>query len=382
MIKSPNILVIAGEASGDIHGAELAHEIKRIRPDVVFWGIGGDGLASAGTELIVHARDMAFLGFVEVIRHLPFIRRVFSTILKEAEKRKPDVAVLIDYPGFNIRIAKALKKQGIPIVYYISPQVWAWKERRKHTLAKVVDRMLVIFPFEESIYRNLGMDVQFVGNPLVDVVMPSVSREAFFQHFKLSKYHPTLCLLPGSRKQEVLKLLPPMMESVEILRKSIPELQCVLAVANTLPDDMIPPLSQKMKCVVVRGQTYDAMAHCHVAVVASGTATLETALLQTPMVIVYKLAPLSYAIGRHLVKVKNIGLVNIVAGKTLVPELIQHDTHPEKIAATVFPFLADKELNQRTKQALAQVRTRLGDTGASVRAARAVVDFIQPSSGK
>ena len=377
MSETRNILIIAGEASGDHHGAELVHELNRQLPEARFWGIGGNDMEAAGVDLVVHARDMAFLGFVEVIKHLPFIRKVFNQILNLAVKKKPDVAVLIDYPGFNIRLAKAMKKKKIPVVYYISPQVWAWKEGRKHTLAKVVDLMLVIFPFEEAIYQELGMDVHFVGNPLVDSVKPSQPKDVFLKQNQLSSELPTLCLLPGSRKQEVEKLLPPMIDSVAVLRQSIPNLQCVVAVANTLSDMFIQTFIKGIPCTAVHGQTHNALAASDAAIVASGTATLETALLQTPMVIVYKLAPVSYAIGRHLVKVKNIGLANIVAGQEVVPELIQGDVNPKTIAETVNPMLVDSSHNQRIRQSLGTVRVKLGEPGASKRAAEAIVDLIQ-----
>lgn len=301
MSPQNTICIIAGEASGDMHGASLVRALKRKRPDLDFCGIGGDRMSEAGVKLVRHVSEMAFLGFFEVLKHLPFIRRAFAEVRSLMESRNPKLVILIDYPGFNLKIAKEAKRRGIPVVYYISPQVWAWGKGRVKKIADRVDRMLVIFDFEEAIYKKAGMDVAFVGHPLKDTVRPAVSRNVFFSNAGLDPRRPVLGLMPGSRKQEIRHLLPEMVRAFALLRGDIPGLQAVIAVAPTLSDQVLCSYLSETEDIrsvhSVRSQTYEVMAYSDAALVASGTATLETALSGTPMVILYKMSSGSFFLG-------------------------------------------------------------------------------------
>ena len=381
MKDKKSILIIAGEASGDSHGAHLVRELKKKRSELQFFGIGGDQMASENVETIVHVRDMAFLGFWEVLKCLPFIRHVYIKMVAILKERQPSLVLLIDYPGFNLRFAKKAKRRGVPVLYYISPQVWAWRKGRIKKIARRVDRMLVIFPFEKVFYQKEGLDVQFVGHPLKDVVRTKQSKDSFFQSVGLDSTKRTVGLLPGSREQEVRLLLPEMLKALNLIKNEIPDLQSLLGRAPTLPDDVYDSLlNQDRTPCSVRDKTYEVMAHSDVVMVASGTATLETAILGTPMVILYKMSPLSFFIGRLLVKLKNIGLVNIVAGHEIVPELIQDEAKAETIAEKVLFFLKDEGQYIKVKKDLATVSQRLGEAGGSIRAAGAVLEFMDQSA--
>ena len=376
-VRDCSVLIVAGEASGDMHGAGLVREIHRIRPDVKVFGMGGEAMRKQGVRIVQDVGEMAFLGFFEVLRHLPKIRRVFRTLKDCLEERKPDLVVLIDYPGFNLRFAKTVKKRGIPVVYYISPQVWAWGSGRVKRMVDVVDLMLVIFPFEEPLYRAEGMDVRFVGHPLKDEVKISRSKRDFFRENRFRTQNPLVGLLPGSREQEIKRLLPQMLKALGILRRKMPGLQAAVGMAPTVQDAVYESfLDSSSGARLVRSRTYEIMAHSDAVMVASGTATLETALLGTPMVILYKMAFLSYVLGRMLVKVKHIGLVNIVAGRKVVPELIQNRATPERIAEEVQALICDRSRADKVRRELQGVSERLGQAGAAHRAAEAVVEFL------
>lgn len=376
-VTQKSILMIAGEASGDVHGGSLIREIRKRLPDVRVYGIGGDRMKAEGFEIVRHVREMSFLGFIEVARHLPFIRRVFREMAFVLEEKKPDLVLLIDYPGFNLRFAKRVKNRGIPVLYYISPQVWAWGRRRVKTIARRVDRMIVLFPFEEALYRSEGMDVRFVGHPLKDAVRAERSKEALFSELGIEPGRPTIGLFPGSRRQEVESLLPKMIEAYGILRRKLPGLQAVVGMAATLSDDVYRPFLDNVSVVPVRDRTYDVMAHSDAVMVASGTATLETAILGTPMVILYRMSPLTYFLGRLVVKVGNIGLVNIVAGRRVVPELLQRSVRGKRIASEVFDLLSNAERRKKMIRDLLEVSNKLGEDGAAGRAADSVVEFME-----
>ncbi len=383
MTPSSEILIVAGEASGDLHGGALVRALRERRPELRFFGIGGDRMSESGVQLIRHVREMSFLGFFEVVRHLPFIRKVFGEIVGVMESRKPDLAVFIDYPGLNLKLALQAKKRNIPVVYYVSPQVWAWGRGRVPKIAERVDKMLVLFDFEEPIYREAGLDVVFTGHPLKDTVRPSQSRTEFFRNLDLDPEKPLLALLPGSRKQEVQRLLPVMTGAVRLLKQDIPGLQAVLAAAPTLPDQIYHPFTDGDDSVrTVRGRTYEVMSYSNAALVASGTATLETALSGTPMVILYRMAPLSYWIGRRLVRMPYIGLANIVAGKKVAPELLQNDAVPEKIRSAVLPYFRDKTLVESVRKEWVEVGRKLGPAGASGRAAEEILKTLDERGGE
>jgi lipid-A-disaccharide synthase len=380
---SPEVLIVAGEASGDLHGGALVRALREKRPDLRFFGIGGDRMSEAGVELVRHVREMSFLGFFEVLRHLPLIRRVFNEIVGAMENRRPALAVFIDYPGLNLKLARQAKKRNIPVVYYVSPQVWAWGRGRVPKIAKRVDKMLVLFDFEEPIYREAGMDVVFTGHPLKDSVRPGQSKDDFLRGQGLDPAKPLLALLPGSRTQEIQRLLPAMIGAARLLKAELPGLQTVLAEAPTLPDQTYHPFVERDDAVrAVRGRTYEVMAYADAALVASGTATLETALSGTPMIILYRMSPVSYCIGRRLVRTDCIGLANIVAGRKVAPELLQNDVTPEKIRDAALPLFRNRELRESIRREWALVAGKLGPAGASDRAAEEVLKVLDAGAGR
>jgi lipid-A-disaccharide synthase len=376
--KNRSILIVAGETSGDMHGAGLVKALKTKKPDLNIFGIGGDNMAKEGVEIIYHARDLSFLGFFEVAKHLPFIQKVFREMIARLKTQKPDLVILIDYPGFNLRFAEKAKKLRFPVLYYISPQVWAWGRNRVKKMAKYIDRMIVIFPFESEFYRQHHMDVRFVGHPLKDRMVTILSKTDFFHNFSLSTEKPVLGLLPGSRRQEVQKLLPVMIQACQNMRKKIPDLQVVTGLAPTLPDSVyIKILNQTENVVLIRNHTSEVMAYSDAIMVASGTATLETALFGTPMVVLYKMTPFSFLIGKILVKIKHIAIVNIIAGKTVVPELIQNQATPRKIGKEMFDLLTNDKRRIIMKKELSEVSRKLGEKGANSRAADVVLEFLE-----
>ncbi len=375
--KKHTILIIAGEKSGDIHAGNLVSEILKYDNTLKFYGIGGEKMKKAGVELLYHIKDMAFLGFIEVIKHLPFIRRVFKNMSKSLDKRNPDLVILVDYPGFNIRFAKKAKNRNIPVVYYISPQVWAWNKKRVDTIAKRISKMVVIFPFEVELYKSKGVDVSFIGHPLKDIVKPTCSKKDFFKQQDLDLSKPTICLLPGSRKQEVQRILPKMIKGLSILRKKIPQLQGIIAMVDTLDKRIYLSIVKDEKISLITNKTYDVINHSDAAMVASGTATLETAILETPMVILYKMSFFSYLIGKSLVKLDNFGLVNIVAKKMIAPELLQHQVTGKNIAEKIYPLLIDDKRISNLKKELKQVNKLLGSPGANKRGAEVILNILK-----
>lgn len=366
------VMLIAGEASGDLHGAGVVRELKRRFPECEMYGIGGDKMQSAGMKLIYHVREIAFMGFVEVIKHLPLLRSVRRTLEIVLKARKPDVLVLIDYPGFNLRFAQSARALGVKIVYYISPQVWAWHKRRIKRMKGLIDKMFVVFPFEVEMYKNEGIDVEFVGHPLLEVLSMPQERSAFCKRYELDEKKFILGLFPGSRKQEIERIFPAMLGAVRILKQQF-DIQPVVSVAPTMDTEYMQSfVRQDIPITFVRYAAYDVMGNSDVALVTSGTATLETAYFQTPMVVVYKTSFLTYLIGRMLVKVSNIGLVNIVAGKRIVPELIQSIATPQRMARECARLLQDEARRKEMSQQLAVIRERLGTPGASSRVADAI----------
>jgi len=378
-MKSKKILLVAGEVSGDLHGSRLVEAVQRIDPDIEFFGIGGEGLERAGMKLLYPSQSLSVVGITEVFFKLRAILKALQGLKKSIDRERPDLVILIDFPDFNLRLAKMAQRKGIPILYYIGPQVWAWRPRRIKLIARLVKKMIVLFPFEVPLYQAAGVDVEWVGHPLLDIVKPTLSREKAFQQFGLDPRRRTVGLLPGSRKHEVERLLPPLLASAHLLQKEIPDLQFVIPLAPGLPKTLL--LSRmgniSVPVAVVEGFTYDVMNLSELLIVASGTATLEGAIVGKPMIIVYKVSFLSYWVGRALIRLDHIGLVNLVAEKEIVPELIQKDVNPQQIADEAFRILRDPILSRKMAESVNKVRQKLGELGAAERAARIVTSLLR-----
>jgi lipid-A-disaccharide synthase len=369
------VMIIAGEASGDLHGAGIVRELKRLQKDLDVYGVGGDKMQSEGMELIYHIRDLNFMGFFEVLKHLPFLKTMEHALEQVVKYKKPDVLVLIDYPGFNLRFARAAKRYGVKIVYYISPQVWAWHTSRVKTIRQVVDLMLVIFPFEEKFYREEHVPVEFVGHPLLEVLTSGLVRKEFCKKFGLDEQKKIVALLPGSRTQEIENIFPVMLDAARTIAAKI-GCEIVIGVAPTLDEQYLKTFYRLDGVRLIKGWTYDVMANADLALVTSGTATLETACFGTPMLIVYKTSWLTYWMGRMLVRVKNIGLVNIVAGETIVPEFIQHRASVRLLSREALALLGDPAALDAMRSKLSGVREKLGESGASERAAKRILAMV------
>jgi lipid-A-disaccharide synthase len=377
-MKSKKILLVAGEVSGDLHGSHLVEAIQRIEPEVQFLGVGGEGLERRGMKLLYPAHSLSVVGITEVFVKLRTILKALRGLKRSLEREKPDLVILIDFPEFNLRLAKIAHRRGIPILYYISPQVWAWRPKRIRLIAQLVRKMVVLFPFEVPLYEAAGVDVECVGHPLLDIVKPTLPKEKAYQQFGLDPKQRTIGLLPGSRSHEVERLLPPLLASAHLLQKEIPDLQFVIPLAPGLPKTI---LSSRMKNIsvpvkVVEGFTYDVMNLSDLLITASGTATLEGAILGKPMIIIYKVSFPSYWIGRALIRVDHIGLVNLVAEKEIAPELIQKDVHPQRIADEALRILRDPILSRKMSESMGEVCQKLGKPGAAQRAARIVTSLL------
>lgn len=367
------VLIIAGEASGDLHGASLMREMRRLKPDISFYGIGGDKMISEGLHQLYHIDKMAFLGFVEVIKHLPFIKKVRAEVINLVKKNNIKNVILIDYPGFNLNLAKKLKSIGLKVFYYISPQLWAWGSGRIEKIKKYVDKMLVLFPFEEKLYREHGIDVTFVGHPLIHQLdeYNFEEKENLFNKYGLHRTKEILLLLPGSRKQEVEKIFPDAIDgAIEVANEF--NLQVVVGCADSIDEKVFSQLTNQKDFKVVKNVTYDLIKQSTFGIIKSGTSTLEAALLGLPMVIVYKTNALTYKIGRALVKLKNIGLANIVAGKMIVPELIQNEVNKNSIFKVSKNIMNNRELYNQMKSDLLGLRNILGEKQASTEAAQII----------
>lgn len=378
-MSSKKIMLVAGEVSGDLHGAHLVEAIQKIAPEIEFFGVGGEHLKKRGMRLLHHVHSLSVVGISEALRKLRAALKMLQELRETMEREKPDLLILIDYPEFNLRLAKIAQQKKIPVLYYISPQIWAWRSGRIKSIAKRVRKMIVFFSFELPLYQAAGVDVQWVGHPLLDIVKPTLSREEALEQFGIDSEQKTIALLPGSRLEEVIRLLPPMLTASAYLQMEIPKLQFILPLAQGISvTDLYPLLRDTFVPVtVVNGYNYDVMALSDLIITASGTATLEAAILGKPMVIVYKVSRLSYWVGRALIRVKHIGLVNLIAGRQIAKELIQDEVDPKKIAKEALRLLKDPVLYAKTIEALAEVRQTLGEPGAADRAARIVLSLLQ-----
>ncbi|MBW2056095.1 MAG: lipid-A-disaccharide synthase [Deltaproteobacteria bacterium] len=386
MIRSDRpkrVLIIAGEASGDLHGANLVRAVHRVAPRVGFYGIGGENLRSAGAQLLFHNSQLALVGISEVLPKLRSILLAFGRVKRSLVEEDPDLAVLIDFPDFNLHMAGHLKRRGIPILYYISPQIWAWRGWRINKIRKLVDRMVVVLPFEPSFYGKRGVEVSFLGHPLLDVVKPSPDAARLLRRPGVGPGSRVIGLFPGSRDQEVHRLLPVMLDAASLMVDQGLDLHFLVALAPDIDPGEIGRLVEmkNLSVGIVENRPYDVMAVSEVLLVASGTVTLEAAILNTPMVILYRVSPLTYWIGRMMARVDHIGLVNLVAGTTVAPELIQGRASADMAAREVISILEDVQRCSTMKSALAEVREKLGTPGASDRVARLVLEMIDGEKG-
>lgn len=365
------LLIVTGEASGDLHGAKLAQALRVREPDLRILGMGGERMRQAGVELVFDIRSLGVMGIVEVFRKWRAILQAFAAVKNILRREKVDLVVLIDSPEFNLRVARTAKRLGLPTVYYIGPKIWAWRPGRMKTILKSIDRMLVIFPFEKALYQAAGVPCEFVGHPLMDEIPQSLDRSDLRKRFGIPADAVVVALLPGSRQMELDRLLDVMVEALVKIRRQMPAVEAILPVAPSLSmSELSQRLSDRSVDIrLVSGQTPEVLACADSAIVASGTATLEAAVVGTPLIIVYKVAWITYLVAYLMVKTRMAGLVNIVAGRKVVPELLQSDASPAKIADAVLDQLRNQSLAQEVRRELADIRRKLGRPGAAERAA-------------
>ncbi len=375
------ILIIAGEASSDCHAALLVKAIKDIAPDTAFFGLGGIDMQGAGVNVLHNIVNMAVIGFVDVLKYYSQLKKIYEELCGIIKKDPPDCAILIDYPGFNLKIAKKLKALNIPVIYYISPQIWAWGFKRINKIKLLVDKMLVFFEFEKNIYEKAGVGVSFVGHPLLDTVKATEGRLKFLSRLGLDPKKITIGILPGSRNNEITRILPTMASSAKIINERLKpdRVQFLVAVAKTIDIGLIKNILGKtnLNIALVKGEAYNAINASDAVMVASGTATLETALLGVPMAIVYKVSLFTYLIVKPIIKIPYIGMVNVLAGEKIVPEFIQRGAKPKLIADYICRLAEDKNYSEEIKGKILQVKSKLGNPGAIHRAAKEITDFLQ-----
>lgn len=375
---SCKIFVSAGELSGDIHGGNLIKEIKNLIPEIAISAIGGDNMNTAGAELLYHIRDTSFMGFSEIIKHLPTIVKIWRNTLNLLDTQNPDLVVLIDYPGFNLRLAKAANRRGIPVVYYITPQLWAWHESRVEKIKKYVDKAICILPFEKEWYKERGLDVTFVGHPLLDKVDESKSSAKI----RSEKASHLIGLFPGSRIQEVEKHLPIMINAIKILREEFQNLEAAVGVTPGANCESLENRFQYEWLYWLRGRNEDIMKQSDLLIASSGTISLEAVIYRTPLIVIYKMSPISFWIGKRVVKVPYIAMANLIAGRGGIPELIQDMATPENISKEAMLILKNSEERKKMQQFLDDVVKRLGKPGASKRVAKIIIDFLKDQNGK
>ena len=378
-MESKKILLVAGEVSGDLHGSRLVEAIQSIDPEIQFFGVGGEGLKRVGMKLLYPSQSLSVVGITEVLLKLRPILRALRGLKKSLDRERPDLIILVDFPDFNLRLAKIAHRRGIPILYYVSPQVWAWRPKRIKLIARLVKKMIVLFPFEVPLYEAAGVDVEWVGHPLLDTVRPALSKEKAFEQFGLDPNRRTIGLLPGSRIHEIERLLPPLLASAHLLQEEIPDLQFVIPLAPGIPKTILSPWMKNISVpvTVVEGFTYDVMNLSELLIAASGTVTLEGAILRKPMIIIYKVSLPSSWIARVLIRVDHIGLVNLVAEKEIAPELLQRDANPKRISNEALRILRDPLLSRKMVESMGEVRQKLGEPGAAQRAAHIVLSLMK-----
>jgi len=377
--KNKKIFISVGEASGDMHASQLVKYIKNKNPNIEFAGLGGKLMNEQGVKIFFDPTSFAVVGFIEVLKNILFFRKIFFNFIKLAEQEKPDLIILVDYPGFNLRLAKELKRRGFKIAYYISPQIWAWGKNRIKTIRESVDKMIVFFDFEEELYKKNGIKVEFVGHPLIEQTTPSLTKEIFFKTYDLSNDSLVICLLPGSRNSVVEKILPILLKSCEHIHKEIPQAQFFILISPTVNVAIYHHYIKKSNLPIklIEDPNYNVLAYSDLGLLASGTATLEAAILNLPMVIVYKISFLSWLFAKFLVKIPYIGLVNVIAKKQIVPEFIQFQARPELIAKEAINIIKNKNRYRAIKEELSKIKTHLGLPGASRRAAESIIALIE-----
>jgi len=371
------ILIVSGEASGDLHGSGVVTAIKQREPSIEIFGVGGDLMQKAGCKLIYHIEQLSVMGFTEILRHLPLIRRVLRNLDNFLNSQRPDMVILIDYPDFNLRLARKIRKYDIPILYYISPQVWAWRARRIQTIVKLVDCIAVVFPFEVELYKKAGGKVFFVGHPILEVLKSQKTKSVFCDQAGLDPNRLIVGILPGSRIMEIKKMLPEMLDTLMEVKKGISEVQGIVGLAPTISySDVAEYLKGKDDIPVVAYDTYEIMKHSDVLLVTSGTATLESAFFGTPLLVLYRMSRLSWFIAQRLVKIPYIGLVNVVAGTRIAPEFLQDEVKPSVIAPVVTELLMEPKKRSSMTKKLLQVKYKLGTPGASSRVAELALNIL------
>jgi lipid-A-disaccharide synthase len=380
MPAARKVMIIAGEASGDQHGANLARELKMLDSDLQLSGIGGAGMARAGVNILYDIANLAVMGIIEVLSRLQDIRAAMKILEKQFIINRPDLLVLIDYPGFNLDLARRAKKYNIPVLYYISPKIWAWREGRIVPIKKYVDRMVVILPFEKQFYQGHGVEVDFVGNPLLDQVQTALTPAEFKDRYNIDPKAAVIGIMPGSRRQEIVKLLPLFTRSAVKLNRALKKSVFLLPLATTLTEDDIRKYAgssrSEIDIRIIKDERYEAMAACDAAMAASGTLTMELAILGVPMVVCYRVSMVSYLLAKHFIKVKYASLVNLVAGREVVPELLQLQATPDNIYRAMLPLLQNVKTAEAMQEDLAGVCAQLGTPGASRRAAKIVIDMM------
>jgi lipid-A-disaccharide synthase len=379
-------MISCGEPSGDLYAGALARELLTLDTATRITGFGGHHLRAAGASLAGDFSGLSVTGIFEVARVLPRTYATYRRLIADATASRPDVFVAIDFPDFNFRLARAVRRLGVPVVYYIGPQLWAWRPGRMKTMRSIADLVLVIFPFEEPIYRAAGVPVQWIGHPILDVAVVPEPRDVFLRRHGIDSRQPVVALLPGSRNNEVRAILPGLAGAARLIRASVPGVQFLLARAPHLPDELFGPLrassgSPTVDATIVEGRADDVLASADVALVASGTVTVQAALHQCPMVVVYRLSPITYRLGRPFVHVDTFAMANLVAGRKVVPELIQEDFTGENVAREALKLLRDPEEAARMRAELRAVRMKLGEPGASRRAAEAVLRVAARNAG-
>jgi len=373
------ILISAGEASGEMYGAQLMEALRRNDPGIEFFGVGGDKMRAAGCDIVVDAQDLSVVGITEILSHLPKIWGLFHKLIAEADRRKPELAIVIDSPAFNWRVARQMKKRGIPVAYYVCPQFWAWRQGRTRLLRKYVDKALVIFPFEEKFYRDRGVDAEFVGHPLADLAKPAITREHYAAEHGLVPSKPWITLMPGSRRKEVKMNLPEMLRTAKFLGT---EYNFLIPVAATVSKSLILDFMNQTDCtelsIYLVPDALPALAHSRAGIIASGTATVEAALMELPFVMVYRVTPLTYLLGRSTVEVPNFAMVNLIAGEEIVPELVQRNFRAENVIRELNKIIGEAPPREKMIRGLQRVRQLLsGGQASSLHPAERAAQAIQ-----